>query len=117
MMDPKNAELRLSAADVADLPEVDVGPGCTRVDLPGTDGVRIWYLRMEAGSSWPYVDHHTDDEFVYVVDGDVVDGGVAYTAGSYFRLLAGSSHRPSTVNGVTMVGMNVASASGRSRPR
>lgn len=42
------------------LPVVEIGPGCTRRDLPSNVGVRVWIVDMAAGSEWPHVDHHDD---------------------------------------------------------
>jgi quercetin dioxygenase-like cupin family protein len=51
-------------------------------------------LRMEAGSSIPAHSHTNADHMVFVVEGDLVEGGVSYGPGSFFVAKAGSPHGP-----------------------
>src|SRR6185503_12852169 len=49
-------------------------------------------MRMEAGSSIPAHSHTNADQMVFVVEGDLVEGGVSYGPGSFFVAKAGSPH-------------------------
>jgi hypothetical protein len=85
-----------------------VGPGCFRRDLPSREGVRIWVVEMEPGSEWPRVDEHDEKgEDVFVVEGEVIEGGERYGPGTYLHFGPGSSHRPRTEVGVRLVGFNL----------
>src|SRR3546814_7080299 len=77
----------------ADVPAIEVGPGCRRRDLPSAAGVRAWIVEMAPGSCWPHVDAHPTGEDVYVLEGEMIEGEQHYPAGSYLHFLPGSSHR------------------------
>ena len=51
-------------------------------------------MRMAAGSSIPAHSHTNADQMVYVIEGDLIEDGVSYRAGSFFVAKAGSSHGP-----------------------
>src|SRR3546814_6521207 len=56
----------------ADVPAIEVGPGCRRRDLPSAAGVRAWIVEMAPGSCWPHVDAHPTGEDVYVLEGEMI---------------------------------------------
>lgn len=98
----------MQAVDVDRVTPIEVGPGCFRRDLPSRDGVRIWIVDMEPGSTWPHVDQHgRHGEDVYVVRGTMVDGDRTFPAGSCLRYAAGSRHQPHTETGVRLFGFNL----------
>ena len=43
----------LAGLDVEQLPVVEVGPGCTRRDLPALPGVRAWVVDMAPAARGP----------------------------------------------------------------
>jgi hypothetical protein len=68
--------------------------------------MRAWVVDMTPGAQWPHVDEHDIPEPIYVVSGELVEGGVVHRAGSYLFYAAGSSHRPRTREGVRLFGIN-----------
>jgi hypothetical protein len=87
---------------------VDVGPGCTRRDLPANDRVRVWVVDMAAGAQWPHVDHHdVHGEVVYVVSGELIEGDRRFGAGHCLTFGPHSRHRPRTDIGVRLFGFNL----------
>ena len=92
--------------DVDSIAVVEVGPGCTRRDLPSASGARVWVVDIAPGAEWPAIDHHDDAECVFVVSGTLVEAGREYGAGTYVRFDPGSSHRPSSPDGVRLFGVN-----------
>lgn len=99
--------LMFKASRVDDFAAVRVGDGCWRRDLSDSDGVRVWIVDMEPGSTWPYVDDHDTGEHYYVVHGEVIEGEQRYAAGTYVRFAPSSSHRPKTDGGVRLFGFNL----------
>jgi len=95
------------AVRVDDVAAVQIGPGCTRRDLPSNPGVRVWLVEMAPGSEWPSVDHHDTGEEFYVVSGEVIEGESRYGAGTYVSFAPGSHHRPRTESGVRLLGLNL----------
>ena len=98
----------LAGVAVEQLPVVEVGPGCTRRDLPALPGVRAWVVDMAPGSTWPHVDHHPAGEAYYVVSGEVIEGERRFGAGSCVHFAPGSRHRPRSEHGVRLFGLNPA---------
>ena len=91
---------------VDDVPAIEVGPGCFRRDLPSTQGVRTWIVEMAPGSQWPHVDVHDAGEEVLVIHGELIEGEAVHGPGTYLYFPPGSQHRPRTVTGVRLFGIN-----------
>jgi hypothetical protein len=89
-------------------PAIEVGPGCVRRDLASAAGWRAWVIDMAPGSQWPWLDVHSGVEHVFVVRGDLTEGDRVFRAGAYLVFAPGSSHRPRTVDGVRLFGLNLA---------
>ena len=51
-------------------------------------------MRMEAGSSIPAHSHTNADHMVFVIEGDLVEEGVSYGAGTFLVAKAGTPHGP-----------------------
>ncbi len=93
--------------DVDAVEPVTIGPGCTRRDLPAREGLRIWVVDIAAGAQWPWVDRHdAGGEFVYVVRGELVDGGRRYGPGHHLAYAPHSLHQPRSDTGVRLYGIN-----------
>lgn len=104
----------LATVRVDDVPAVEVGPGCSRRDLQGTSGVRVWVVDMAPGSRWPSVDVHDETgEEVYVVSGELIEGEQRFGPGTYLFFGPGSSHQPRTETGVRLFGFNLVAGGGR----
>jgi len=102
------APIGLEALDVEMLPRVQVGDGCTRIELPSRGGVRIWIVDMKPGSEWPLVDSHGGGgEDVFVVSGEVIEGEARYGPGAFLKYGPHSRHRPRTEAGARLFGLNV----------
>jgi len=85
---------------------VEVGDGCRRRDLPSVPDVRAWIVDIAPGSEWPHVDTHPDGEDVFVVAGELIEGGRRFGAGDYLHFAPGSAHRPRSETGVRLIGWN-----------
>ena len=60
--------------------------------------------KFEPGSVVPHHLHTQADEVAYVLDGEFIEGGVAYKAGSVFAAPAGTTHGPhETKTGATVL--------------
>lgn len=91
-----------------DCAEVIVGPGCTRRDLPAMPGVRAWFVEMAPGAVWPHIDEHdATGEFVYILEGEMIEGAARFGPGTCLLFAPHSSHQPRTEVGVRMFGFNV----------
>jgi len=91
-----------------DVAPIVVGPGCTRRDLPATDGIRAWIVDMEPGAQWPYEDAHDETgEQVWIVSGEMIEGERRFGAGTYLAYGPNSRHQPRTEIGVRLFGINV----------
>lgn len=94
-----------------DVAPVKIGPGCFRRDMPSVGGVRAWFVDIEPGATWPYVDHHgAFGEEVVVISGELIDGEQRYPAGSYLFYGPHSSHQPRSETGVRLFGINLLDA-------
>jgi hypothetical protein len=99
-----------SVSLVEAMPVVQVGEGCTRRDLPGNDGVRIWVVDIAPGAQWPHVDRHgAGGEEVFVVSGELIDGDRRFGPGQHISYEPHSSHQPRSDTGVRLFGFNVLS--------
>ena len=100
------AGLRCERID--DIEPVKVGPGCLRRDLRSGSGVRVWAVDIEPGAEWPSVDEHdARGEDVFVVSGELIEGGSRFGPGSYLHFGPNSSHRPRSERGVRLIGFNL----------
>lgn len=98
----------LTPVKIADVPRIEVGPGCYRRDLPSRTGMRMWVVEMDPGAEWPHLDQHkAGGEDVFVASGAMIEGSKRYEAGTYLHFGADSSHRPRTDVGVTLYGINL----------
>lgn len=88
------------------VPPVQVGPGCTRRDLPAPAGMRAWVVDMAPGSRWPRVDEHPHGELYLVLAGELIEGDARHGAGRYVHFQPGSAHRPRSERGARLFGIN-----------
>lgn len=91
---------------IDDVATFTVCPGITGRRLHLTDFIGAWVYDFEPGTEWPAVDHHEAEERYYVVSGEIVDNEIAYSAGSYVVMHAGSSHRPGSRTGGRILGVS-----------
>jgi ChrR Cupin-like domain len=111
----RNMGIEAVIVDVDAAPEIHVGPGCLRRDLPSRNGVRIWIVDMAPGSEWPRVDEHdANGEDIFVVRGELIEGERTIPAGSFVQFAPHSKHRPRTLTGVRLFGFNLLAPSKRS---
>ncbi|HEX8913649.1 MAG TPA: cupin domain-containing protein [Humisphaera sp.] len=91
--------------DTSALPWSPTGwPGVSmKVLQPSAAGGMCGMLRMEPGSSIPAHRHTHADQAVFVVEGDLIDGGATYGPGSYLLAKAGTPHGPHTSAGGCVV--------------
>jgi anti-sigma factor ChrR (cupin superfamily) len=105
-LDNIKPDLRSIAVD--DVPVVTVGLGCTRRDLRTNAGVRLWVVDIAAGAAWPQLDmHDARGEEVFVVSGELIDGGRRYGPGQHLSYAPHSCHRPRSEIGVRLLGFNL----------
>lgn len=97
----------MQAFPIDALPATEVGPGCTRRDLPAGPGLRMWVVDMAPGAQWPRLDHHETGESYYVISGEVIEGEARHGAGTYVYFAPDSRHRPHTETGVRLIGVNL----------
>lgn len=87
---------------VEEVEAVEMTSGITRRALPSGQVVaRVFDI--PPGIQWPVVDHHDQDEFIYVVSGELIEGTERFGAGSYLHYRPGSSHQPRTEAGVRIL--------------
>lgn len=98
----------LTWVSINDIETSDVAPGITRRQLPG-GAIAARSFDFAPGAIWPEIDHHTADELIYVADGDLIDNGHRFPAGSFLHYSPGSSHRPSTETGVRILVFSLSS--------
>jgi anti-sigma factor ChrR (cupin superfamily) len=98
---------RIEVTDVAAVPPEEVAPGIVRRDLRATGRARGWIVDFAAGTQWPEVDVHEDEERYFVLDGEVIEGDRRHPAGTYVVLPPGSSHRPRSDIGARLLGINI----------
>ena len=80
------------------------GEGWTPLQFPGvsvkilhaddTTGATTVLTRLAPGASIPRHRHSAADETVYVIEGDFVEDGESFGAGSFFAGKAGTDHGP-----------------------
>ncbi|GAA5703695.1 hypothetical protein Save01_04518 [Streptomyces avermitilis] len=92
------------AVQVAEVPPEEVTPGIVRRPLPKTDNARGWLIDFAPGTEWPEVDVHASEERYYVLNGEVIEGEERHGPGSYVVFAPGSSHRPRSDIGATILG-------------
>ncbi|WP_329125754.1 cupin domain-containing protein [Streptomyces sp. NBC_01465] len=79
------------------------GEGLSVRTLPATAQASSWVLDFAPGSRWMEVDHHVTEEHFYVLSGELVDGDRLHRAGDYVVMAAGTSHRPHTETGASLL--------------
>ena len=99
---------QMTCLDVATVEPVEVAPGISRRTLTETEHARAWLIDFAPGTTWPEVDVHDTEERYYVLSGEVLEGDHVHGPGSYVTFAAGSRHRPSSVIGAQMLGINLA---------
>lgn len=98
------------AADLRRAEKIVVGPGCYRWDFPPTNGIRPWVAEIEAGATWPLVDHHgAGGESVFVLEGELIEGNDRFGPGTFLQFEAFSEHQPRSESGVKLFGYNAGS--------
>jgi len=103
MIEPMTApEDRVTAVHLDEVVPTGIAPGITRLALPG-DAVAARGFDFAPGTQWPEVDEHPADELVYVADGELLDNGRRYPAGSFLHYWPGSRHRPGTETGARIL--------------
>lgn len=79
------------------------GSGIEVRDLWRDGERRALHVTIPAGAQWPAIDYHVPGpEEVFVLSGDLNDGPVVHTAGTFIHYPAGSSHRPSSRAGCSL---------------
>ncbi len=83
--------------DTSALPWSPTGwPGVSTkvLQLVEATGGMAGMTRLDAGSTIPAHSHTHADQMMFVVEGDLVEGGVSYGPGSYLVARAGTPHGP-----------------------
>lgn len=78
-------------------------PKSRRKILRLEDDLYVAIVSWDAGFTLPVLDEHGGEETVYVLQGTFVDQYRTSPAGTVIRGEAGSSHQPSTPDGVTFI--------------
>ncbi|GIG70333.1 cupin domain-containing protein [Phytomonospora endophytica] len=92
----------VTSVHLDDITPTDIAPGITRLALPG-NAVAARAFDFAPGTRWPEVDQHPADELVYVADGELLDNGRRYPAGSFLHYWPGSRHQPGTETGARIM--------------
>ncbi|MEV0090848.1 cupin domain-containing protein [Streptomyces sp. NPDC050738] len=79
------------------------GAGLSVRELPSTAQASSWVLDFAPGSQWMEVDHHSSEEHFYVLSGELHDGDRLHRAGDYVVMAAGTSHRPYSETGASLL--------------
>jgi quercetin dioxygenase-like cupin family protein len=93
---------KLTSVLINDVETTDVSPGITRRRLPG-GAVAARAFDFAPGTTWPEPDHHAADELIYVAEGELIDNGHRFPAGSFLHYHPGSTHQPGTQTGVRIL--------------
>lgn len=104
---PEHTE-HIRYVNIADAPTTSPGPGLAVRTLPATAHARAWVLDFAPGSRWMEVDHHATEEIFYVLTGELIDADRVHRAGDYVVMPAGTSHRPHTTTGATLLVISLA---------
>jgi quercetin dioxygenase-like cupin family protein len=99
---------KLTSVLIDEVETSDVSAGITRRRLSG-GALAARVFDLAPGTTWPEVDHHTADELIYVADGELIDNGHRFPAGSFLHYHPGSTHQPSTEAGVRILVFSLAS--------
>lgn len=102
-------QLRMTeqSINVNEVAGVEVAPGITRRILPTTASARAWLIEFEPATQWPEDDVHVGEERYFVLSGEVIEGDRKYGPGTYVVFADGSSHRPRSDIGASMLGINI----------
>ena len=109
------SDLSPAVVHVDQIESVEVAPGITRRSLTATGFARGWLIEFSPRTQWPAVDHHETEERYFVLEGEIIEGDIAYQTGSYVTFPAGSSHQPRSERGARILGLNQ-TESAASRP-
>jgi hypothetical protein len=91
-------------AEATSSPIRDRAPGIRIRDLWRNGSRRALHVEVEAGARWPELDYHVPGpEEVYVLSGTFDDGVRLHPAGTFIHHPAGSSHRPTSPDGCTLL--------------
>jgi anti-sigma factor ChrR (cupin superfamily) len=91
----------MSYAHETEIAWEEQGPASRRKILQLEDDLYVAIVQWDAGFALPRLDEHGGEEIVYVLEGTFVDQYRSSGPGTIIRGEAGSSHRPSTPDGVT----------------
>lgn len=100
---PADASPGMSYVEFDDLEWEEQTPKSRRKILRLEDDLFVAIVRWDAGFTLPVVDEHGGEETVYILEGTFVDQYRTSGPGTIIRGEAGSSHRPSTPDGVTFI--------------
>jgi anti-sigma factor ChrR (cupin superfamily) len=85
----------------ADIPWEEQTPASRRKVLRLEDDLYVAIVQWDPGFTLPVLDEHGGEETVYVLEGTFVDQYRTSGPGAVIRGDVGSSHQPSTPDGVT----------------
>jgi quercetin dioxygenase-like cupin family protein len=87
-------EVKLETAGIEWTPLDFPGVSMKTLRQDGRTGGMTVMTRMQSGAGIPAHSHTRADKTVYVLQGDFVEGGVAYGPGSFLAGAAGTVHGP-----------------------